>query len=81
MTAEPLRPLPEVKRRRELRREIMGLTIAEAAAEIGVSPRTYARWESGAGTPAPANHRAYQVQLRRWEAAACEVARGLQDLP
>lgn len=48
----------------------MGLTAAEAAKEIGVSARTYLRWEWGDVAPLPDNHRKYHDQLARWADAA-----------
>jgi transcriptional regulator with XRE-family HTH domain len=43
----------------------MGLTLKQAASQIGVTTRTYLRWEHGA-TPNPENHRAYSAQLEEW---------------
>lgn len=64
----PLLPLPAPERRRELRKQ-MGITRAVASRELGVSPRTYYRWEEGIVDPHPGNHRKYSEQLTRWQTA------------
>jgi transcriptional regulator with XRE-family HTH domain len=63
MTVNPLPSLPVDRRSHRLK---MGLTLKQAAAEIGVSARTYLRWEQGA-TPNPGNLRRYSAQLQEWE--------------
>jgi DNA-binding XRE family transcriptional regulator len=50
----------------------MGLTLKEAAFEVGVSARTYLRWEWGDTSPSPKNHRKYQQQLQQWQDAVEE---------
>jgi DNA-binding XRE family transcriptional regulator len=66
MAATPLLPLPPTETRRALR-DAMGLTLKEAAGEVGVSARTYLRWEWGDVNPNPDNHRKYQQQLQQWQ--------------
>lgn len=58
-------PLPSPPERTKLRKDMMGLTLREAASEIGVTARTLWRWEHGED-PNPKNHRKYQVTLQRW---------------
>jgi DNA-binding XRE family transcriptional regulator len=50
----------------------MGITLREAASEVGVSARTYLRWEWGDVNPSPKNHRKYQQQLQQWQDAVEE---------
>jgi DNA-binding XRE family transcriptional regulator len=69
MAASPLLPLPG--NRKELRNR-MGITVKQAALEIGVSARTYMRWEQGA-TPNLKNHRKYGDQLRGWRRATDKI--------
>ncbi len=64
MTAKPLPSLP-IPHDRRYYRLAMGLTLQQAASEIGVSARQYHRWEQGA-TPNPGNHRKYSAQLKGW---------------
>lgn len=64
----PLLPLPPTDTRRMLR-DAMGLTLKDAASEVGVSARTYLRWEWGDVNPSPRNHRKYQSQLQTWQDA------------
>lgn len=71
MAATPLLPLPPTETRRALR-DAMGLTLKEAALEVGVSARTYLRWEWGDTNPSPRNHRKYQQQLQQWQDAVEE---------
>jgi DNA-binding XRE family transcriptional regulator len=71
MAATPLLPLPPTETRRALR-DAMGITLREAAFEVGVSARTYLRWEWGDVNPAPKNHRKYQQQLQQWQDAVEE---------
>ena len=71
MAAIPLLPLPSTDIRRSLR-DAMGLTLKEAASEVGVSARTYLRWEWGDVNPSPGNHRKYQQQLQTWQDAVEE---------
>lgn len=47
----------------------MGITRKQAAAEIGVSARTYLRWEWGDTDPTPEHRRAYHKQLMKWKKA------------
>lgn len=65
MAATPLLPLP-IPFDRRYYRVWMGLTLKQAASELGVSARTYIRWEQGA-TPNPENHRKYSTQLETWK--------------
>lgn len=65
MAAIPLPPLPVPYDRKRLR-VAMGITLERAAHDVGVSTRTYIRWEKGA-TPTPANHRYYAAQLETWK--------------
>ena len=71
MAVIPLLPLPATDTRRSLR-DAMGLTLKEAASEVGVSARTYLRWEWGDTNPSPKNHRRYQQQLQQWQDAVEE---------
>lgn len=71
MAVTPLLPLPPTETRRALR-DAMGLTLKEAAFEVGVSARTYLRWEWGDTSPSPKNHRKYQQQLQQWQDAVEE---------
>lgn len=64
----PLPALPPASQRVGLR-TAMGLTQAQAAAELGVSVRSYLRWEQGHCVPLPANLRRYAAQLQRWRDA------------
>lgn len=57
--------LPDAAQRRAIRKGA-GLTIVQAAAILGVSPRTLLRWERDYCEPRPANYRAYAEQLRQW---------------
>ena len=66
MEKMPLQELPSLEERKHLRRDLMGLTIAEAAKEIGVTARTIQRWEHGTNKLQPDNHRKYQAALQRW---------------
>jgi DNA-binding XRE family transcriptional regulator len=65
MAATPLPPLPVPFDRKYLR-IAMGITLERAAREVGVSTRTYIRWEKGI-TPTPENHRYYAAQLETWK--------------
>lgn len=65
----PLPELPDPSRRRALR-ELMGITIRQAACELGVSSVSYAFWERGERTPRPEHLRAYYSQLCAWREAA-----------
>jgi predicted transcriptional regulator len=60
----PLLPLPIPRDRRHYRLA-MGVTLKQAASQLGVSARQYLRWEQGA-TPSPGNHRKYSAQLGEW---------------
>lgn len=51
----------------------MGMTIREAAKEIGVSQNTYSFWERGVRKPKPDHHRAYYSQLSGWQEAINRV--------
>lgn len=64
----PLIPLPPPWERKHLRKK-MGISIADAAGQLGVSARTYSRWEHGANEPNPDHHRAYRALMEDWEAA------------
>lgn len=64
----PLLPLPPPSERRKLR-DLMGISRKQAAAQIGVSARTYLRWEWGDSEPTPDHHRAYYKQLAHWRKA------------
>ena len=64
MTAKPLPSLPIPYDRRHYRLA-MGVTLKQAASQLGVSARQYLRWEQGA-TPSPGNHRKYSAQLGEW---------------
>jgi DNA-binding XRE family transcriptional regulator len=68
----PLLPLPPTDTRRNLR-DAVGLTLREAAAEIGVSARTYLRWEWGDTEPRAGNHKKYQQQLQQWQDALSDL--------
>src|SRR5215472_10108672 len=58
MEKVPLVPLPSPEERLKLRKDLMGLTIKQAAHEVGVSPRTIWRWEHGQDeNMRPENHR------------------------
>jgi DNA-binding XRE family transcriptional regulator len=65
MAATPLPPLPVPSDRKHLRLA-MGITLERAAHDVGVSTRTYIRWEKGV-TPTPENHRYYAAQLETWK--------------
>jgi DNA-binding XRE family transcriptional regulator len=70
--ATPLLPLPGTPSdRREIRRD-MGVTIKDAASELGVSARTYLRWEHGA-KPSLENQRKYGDQIRAWRRATAKI--------
>lgn len=64
MEKVPLMPLPSPEEARKLRTQ-MGLTLEDAADEIGVSKYTVMRWEHG-GKPTPKHHRDYHKALTRW---------------
>jgi predicted transcriptional regulator len=70
MSAEkvPLLPLPSPEERRKLRDQ-MGITRKDASSEVGVTVRTYLRWETGEVEPTPTHHRKYQEQLQQWREA------------
>lgn len=60
----PVLPAPAVRRGLRL---AMGVTIAEAAAELKVAWRTYSLWEKGRRAPRKAAHtRLYYAQLYGW---------------
>lgn len=62
----PLLPLPSPEERYKLRKQLMGLTIAQAAGELGVAPNSLRRWEKGYPLTA-GNHRKYQAAIQRWQ--------------
>ena len=64
----PLLPLPPPHVCRDMR-QAMGITLAEAAREIGVAEHTYMRWELGQHAPSLRHHRRYQAQLDDWRDA------------
>lgn len=56
--------LPSAALRKELRLAVR-VTVREAAAEAGVTERTYIRWENGS-EPNFRNARAYSALLGKW---------------
>lgn len=51
-------------------REAAGLTVAEAAAELGVERTTLYRWEAGNRTPSALTERVLRTAITRWERQA-----------
>ena len=47
-------------------REAAGLTVAEAAAELGVERTTLYRWEQGTRTPSVLTERVLREAVSRW---------------
>ena len=47
-------------------REAAGLTVAEAAAELGVERTTMYRWEQGTRTPSVMTERVLREAVSRW---------------
>jgi transcriptional regulator with XRE-family HTH domain len=68
----PLPALPSPARRRKLRLAV-GLTIIQAAAEMGVDRNTFSRWERGLVTIRPEDHHKYAAQLAGWQHAVDAV--------
>ncbi|MFF1355309.1 helix-turn-helix domain-containing protein [Streptomyces sp. NPDC058297] len=67
MTQSPASPLPPPKERRRLR-ESKSLTLAQVAAEVGVTRETVRSWESGRTTPRGTKGEAYAKLLAGAEA-------------
>lgn len=51
-------------------REAAGLTVADAAAELGVERTTLYRWEAGSRTPSALTERVLRAAITRWERQA-----------
>ena len=47
-------------------REAAGLTVADAAAELGVERTTLYRWEASSRTPSPLTERVLREAVSRW---------------